>query len=127
MIRAAVALGACLLGTWLTTSTEHFNVPAALYGLTALLGCWCLWDLSQEKDMPKFKVFLQQFVEEIAEVVIEADTPEDAVKAAAEQHRAGNIDSWRDGGDVIPGAAAKVDESVYAVDTMDGATVWERL
>jgi len=74
----------------------------------------------------KFKVFVQQYVEEIAELKIEAATPEEAAEIAKEMHRKGEIEMWRDGDDVVAGAAAKVDEGVYLVEDNAGQEVWER-
>jgi hypothetical protein len=77
--------------------------------------------------MPQFRVFMQQFVEEIAELEIEAASAEEARDIAQALHRQGDIDEWRDGGEVIPGAAAKVAEAVYLVEDSDGNEAWERL
>jgi hypothetical protein len=73
----------------------------------------------------KFKVFLQQYVEEVAEVEIEADSVEAAIAEAEDMAREGYVD-WSDGGDVIVGAAAEVGRPAYCVKDTDDNEVWER-
>lgn len=68
--------------------------------------------------MPKFKVCVQQFVEQIGVVEIEAATPEDAVQAY-KGDRTGHDVVWQQGEDTQPSDA-------YAVMDATGATVWER-
>lgn len=66
--------------------------------------------------MPKFKVYLQQYVEEIAVMQIEA-TDEDEARAIAKT-KAPEAD-WQDGGD-----SHSVD--VYQVADAGGKIVWSR-
>lgn len=77
--------------------------------------------------MAKFSVFLQQYVEEIAEIEVEADSPEQAAEIAQEKARFADDIDWRSGdGEVIYGAAAKIAEPAYLVSDADGVVVWER-
>lgn len=69
--------------------------------------------------MPKFKVCVQQYVEEIAHVMVEAETPEKAVEIAEQKLADGDIDNWRDGDDIIQAEA-------YAVLDETGESVWDR-
>jgi hypothetical protein len=69
--------------------------------------------------MPKFKVCVQQYVEEIASIWIVADTPEKAVALAEQELADGNVDAWHDGDDIK-------DRDVYAVLDASGNSVWER-
>jgi len=69
--------------------------------------------------MPKFKVCVQQYVEETAFVMIEADTPELAMARGEAMLRDGTVEDWGAGDDIK-------DESVYAVLDMDDNMVWER-
>jgi len=66
--------------------------------------------------MPKFKVHLQQYVEEVATIEVEADSIEEArAKALLE----GPMASWEDGED-------SYSVSAYAVHDDKGELVWER-
>jgi hypothetical protein len=75
--------------------------------------------------MTKYTVFMHQYVEEIAEIEVEADTPEEAVEKAEEEAREGDVD-WADGSDIIVGAAAQVGRPAYTVKDKDGNEVWMR-
>lgn len=66
--------------------------------------------------MPKFKVCVQQYVEMIASVVVEAATPEEAADMV-EQDGASEFD-WQDGDDAE-------DMRVYAVLDESGEAVLE--
>lgn len=49
----------------------------------------------------KFRVLFEQWVQECATVVIDADTPEKAVRIAAAKYDDGTLDlDWSDGSDV---------------------------
>lgn len=69
--------------------------------------------------MPKFKICVQQFVEETAALEIEADTAEQAVAIAERKLSAGEIDNWSAGDDIT-------DREVYAILDKHGDAVWER-
>ena len=73
----------------------------------------------------RFKVYLQQYVEELADIEVEADTPEEAIEKAEEMAREGDVD-WSDGDDVVFGAAAEVGRPSYRVTTMKDEEVWLR-
>lgn len=76
--------------------------------------------------MPQFTVHVQQYVEEVAELVIEADTAEEAVSKAEDRVRDGDVDEWRDGDDVIHGAAAECGCPVWQAYDDKNELVWER-
>lgn len=81
--------------------------------------------LSSEKGIVmKYKVFMHQYVEEICEVEVEANSPEEAADKAEEMAREGEVD-WSDGDDVVPGAAAQVGRASYRVTANDNE-VWVR-
>ena len=67
--------------------------------------------------MPMFKVMVHQFVEEVAEIDVEADTLEEAIHKG---HRAlegwGELD-WSD-------CSSTQDKDVYRVEDADGNEVW---
>lgn len=65
--------------------------------------------------MPKFIVKCQQYVEEVAEVEVEAETYQDAVKQVIDDDF--DVD-WSDGND-------SYEPEVYLV-TEGGVTVWDR-
>lgn len=68
--------------------------------------------------MPKFRVHVQQYVEETATVIIEADTPE----AAAAKYNDAPHDfepDWSDGDNII-------DREAYSVTDKRGDILWER-
>jgi hypothetical protein len=69
--------------------------------------------------MKKFKVHVQQYVEETATVEIEADTVEEAVDIAHRMLRNGEVEDWSDGDDTI-------NSDVYAAMDEDGELAWER-
>lgn len=66
--------------------------------------------------MPKFKVHLQQYVEKVATVEIEAS---DAGMAAQIAKRDAHLADWQDGDDAYS-------VSVYAVHDEKGDVFWER-
>lgn len=76
--------------------------------------------------MPKFKVHLQQYVEEVAEIEVEAATAEEAAEKAEQMAHDGDIDEWHDGDDVILGAAANCGDPAWQVYDAAGELVWER-
>ncbi|MBY0560059.1 hypothetical protein [Hyphomicrobium sp.] len=58
--------------------------------------------------MPKYKVTIQQFVEEVAEVTITAASPEEAMQLAQEGVDDGSLDiDWSDGSDVMEAKAIR--------------------
>lgn len=67
--------------------------------------------------MPKFKVFLQQYVERVATVEVEASDANRAIQIA--KTNLASQATWEDGDD-----AYSVD--VYAVHDSAGDLVWER-
>lgn len=69
--------------------------------------------------MPRFKVCVQQYVEETAEIEIDADTPEEAMRKGEKMLADGDVDSWGAGDDIT-------DREVYAVLDAGGGMVWER-
>lgn len=74
--------------------------------------------------MPKFKVCVHQYVEEIGSVTVFAETPEKAVEIAEQELADGNICNWQDGDDVIKSGDYG---GVYAVlDHRGNDVVWER-
>jgi hypothetical protein len=75
--------------------------------------------------MPKFKIHLQQYVEETAVVEIESDTIEWAVAKAEQMVEEGDVD-WSDGDDVIRGAAACIGSPAYSAHGVDNDETWER-
>lgn len=75
--------------------------------------------------MAKFTVKMHQYVEEVAEVEVEADSPEEAVELAETMAREGDVD-WSDGGDIVFGAAAEVGRPSYSVEDAKGKEVWMR-
>jgi hypothetical protein len=66
--------------------------------------------------MPKFKVFLQQYVEQVAVLEIEADDPQEARDLALNRASEAN---WQDGDDMYAA-------DVYCVKDMNNNEVWER-
>lgn len=66
--------------------------------------------------MPRFRVHLQQYVEEIATITVEASSPEEARTIALD--RASDA-IWSDGDDAYAAEA-------YAVRNSLGDLVWER-
>lgn len=70
--------------------------------------------------MPKFKVHVQQYVEEVATVEIDAETAEEAVAKVEQGVWSGAIEpDWRDGDD------AQRAEAYSAHDAKDNV-VWQR-
>ena len=65
--------------------------------------------------MPKYKVYLQQYVEQIAEVEVEADDPDEAIWLATKNT---SLIDWSEGDDAY-------DAEAYAV-YANGMLVWER-
>lgn len=57
--------------------------------------------------MPKFKVYLQQYVEEVAEMIVEASTPQEATQLALE--RACEAE-WSEGSDSYAARVWHVDQ-----------------
>ena len=76
--------------------------------------------------MPKFTVQLQQYVEEMANVEIEAETLDEAIDTAEKMHDAGEVDNWEDGWDVIRGLATDCADPALRVFDHTGAKIWER-
>lgn len=70
--------------------------------------------------MPKFKVHVRQFVEELAELEIEAEDAESAVTKAQSLMDDFAVDTWEDGSDIR-------DEEVYCVRDAAGDVVWENV
>lgn len=66
--------------------------------------------------MAKFTVCLQQYVEQTAEVVVEAETPEDAIDEA---YSVADTAKWKPGDDAY-------DVDAYLVQNEADETVWER-
>lgn len=73
-------------------------------------------DPDEEPETPRFKVFLQQYAEQIADVEVEAKDPVDAITKAKEQ--AVTLD-WGSGDD-------SYEVEAYAVHDEIGNVVWER-
>jgi hypothetical protein len=69
--------------------------------------------------MAKFKVCVQQYVEETAVLEIDAETPEDAVAIGRQMLSDGDIDNWGDGDDTMH-------QDVYVVLDANRDIVWER-
>jgi hypothetical protein len=74
--------------------------------------------------MPKFKVCVQQYVEETAIVEIEADTLELARVAVVDKLRDGDITNWEPGDDILTDSSGF--GGVYAVKDENDELVWER-
>lgn len=68
--------------------------------------------------MPKFTVKLQQYVEEVAEIEVEADTPEAARQLVLDQDLMVDAD-WQDGSD-------SYEAEIYLVVDEENNTVWDR-
>lgn len=51
----------------------------------------------KEINMPKFKVCVQRYVEETASVIVEAETPEQAMQQGDLLLHRGDIESWTEG------------------------------
>lgn len=71
--------------------------------------------------MPKFKVHVQQYVEETATIEVEAEDAGMAAQVARKMMRSDEADDieWGDGDDVIH-------QDIYAVHDGNGNVVWER-
>lgn len=69
--------------------------------------------------MPKFKVLVQQYVEEQATLEIEAATAEEAMVKGHDMLRNGEVEDWHDGDDIK-------DDEVYSVLDANDNIVWER-
>lgn len=69
--------------------------------------------------MPKFRVCLQQYIERVAAVEVEADTPEQAKEIGWARVACPPGVEWEDGDD-----ASEIE--VYAVLDTDGEVVWGR-
>lgn len=72
--------------------------------------------------MPRFKVCVQQFVEEIAEIEVEADTPENAARQVDEALNSYDYDEpdWRDGDDVQ-------NRRIYAIRDEHDNEIWKAI
>jgi hypothetical protein len=68
--------------------------------------------------MPKFIVKCQQYVEETAEIEVEADTPEAARQLVLDQDLMMDAD-WQDGSD-------SYEAEIYLVVDEENNTVWDR-
>lgn len=69
--------------------------------------------------MPRYRVCVQQYVEETAVLEITAATPDIAAEMAGKRLRAGDIDNWQAGDDIT-------NQAVYAVLDENRDIVWER-
>lgn len=71
--------------------------------------------------MPKFKVHVQQYVERVATIIVEAENSEDAADSAARilKYNTRKRIRWTEGDD-----AERAE--VYAVANMKNEIVWER-
>lgn len=68
--------------------------------------------------MPKFRVCVQQFVEEVGSVLIDAPTAEEAAKAYNDDPGSFDVD-WSDGDDING-------QEAYCVQDRQRNTLWER-
>jgi hypothetical protein len=72
--------------------------------------------------MPRFKIHVRQYVEEVAYIYVEAETPEAAIAKASEgdlRDLCDDANTWANGGDAL-------DAEIYSVLDADGNEVWAR-